>query len=204
MKTFLLLNALFVGAEVFLLLVLHDKRERLDKLPPQAPMQAPAPAPVKEAPAPRAVPFQSDADALLVRLIKEKEGFHPRPYRCPAGVLTIGYGFTAKKHLALGRMTEAQASRILETEIIPSAKKIVHKLVKVSLTPYQEAALASFVYNCGESNLARLVNGKNRLNAGNYERTASLLMLYTKANGKTLRGLVERRKQEAEMFLGKI
>jgi GH24 family phage-related lysozyme (muramidase) len=29
-------------------------------------------------------------------------------------------------------------------------------------------------------------------------------MLYTKANGKTLKGLVERRKQEAEMFLGKI
>ena len=162
MKTFLILtNALFIGAEVFLLLAIRDKP---DALPPQVPIHAPAPAPVREVPAPRAIPFQSDANALLVRLIKEKEGFHPRPYRCPAGVLTIGYGFTAKKHLALGRMTEAQASRILEQEIIPSAKKIVHNLVKVPLTPYQEAALASFVYNCGESNLARLVNGKNRLN----------------------------------------
>jgi lysozyme len=201
---FILTNALFIGAEVFLLLAVHDKRERLDKLPPQAPVEAPAPAPMREVPAPRAVPFQSDASALLVKLIKEREGFHPRPYRCPAGVLTIGYGFTAQKHLALGSITEAQASEILETEIIPSAKKIVHNLVKVPLTPYQEAALVSFVYNCGEGNLARLVNGENRLNGGNYERTASLLMLYVKANGKTLRGLVERRKREAKMFLGEI
>jgi len=205
MKTFLILtNALFIGTEVFLLLAIHNKGESMNKLPPQVPIHAPAPAPVREVPAPRAIPFQSDADTLLVRLIKEKEGFHPRPYRCPAGVLTIGYGFTAKKHLALGNMTEAQASRILETEIVPAAKKAVDKWVKVPLTPYQKAALASFVYNCGESNLARLVNGENRLNGGNYERTAALLMLYTKANGKTLKGLVERRKQEAKMFLGKI
>jgi lysozyme len=204
MKTFLLLNALFVGAEVFLLLVLHDKRERLDKLPPQAPMQAPAPAPVKEAPAPRAVPFQSDADALLVRLIKEKEGFHPRPYRCPAGVLTIGYGFTAEKYVRRGSMTEKEASRILEQEIIPAAKKIVRETVRVPLTPYQMAALSSFVFNCGESNLRRLVNGKNRLNAGNYQGTAAALLLYVKADGKTLRGLVERRKKEQKIFLGEV
>lgn len=204
MKTFFFaINALFIGVEVFLLLAIKERpAPSLEPLPaaPAPVIQTPPPAPA----VPRAVPFQADADALLVRLIKEKEGFHSRPYRCPAGVLTIGYGFTEEKHLAFRVMTEAQASRILETEIVPAAKKAVDKWVKVPLTPYQKAALASFVYNCGESNLARLVNGKNRLNGGNYERTAALLMLYTKADGKTLRGLVERRKQEAKMFLGKI
>lgn len=204
MKTFFFaINALFIGVEVFLLLAIRERPAPAVEPLPAAPapvIQTPPPAPA----VPRAVPFQSDADALLVRLIKEKEGFHSRPYRCPAGVLTIGYGFTDAKYVRRGSMTEKEASRILEQEIIPAAKKIVRETVRVPLTPYQTAALASFVFNCGESNLRRLVNDKNRLNGGNYERTAALLMLYTKADGKTLRGLVERRKQEAKMFLGKI
>lgn len=200
MKTFFFaINALFVGAEVFLLLAIREK-----PAPAFEPLPA-APAPVIKAPAvPRAVPFQADADALLVSLIKEREGFHPRPYRCPAGVLTIGYGFTDAKYVRRGSMTEKEASRILEQEIIPAAKKIVRETVRVPLTPYQMAALSSFVFNCGESNLRRLVNGKNRLNAGNYQGTAAALLLYVKADGKTLRGLVERRKKEQKIFLGEV
>lgn len=203
MKTFFFaLNALFVGVEVFLLLAIHNKQQ--EPAPSFEPLPA-APAPVIQtpAPAPRAVPFQADADALLVSLIKEREGFHARPYRCPAGVLTIGYGFTAAKYVGRGSMTEKEASRILMEEIIPAAKKIVRETVRVPLTPYQIAALSSFVFNCGESNLRRLVNGKNRLNAGNYQGTADALLLYVKADGKTLRGLVERRKKEQKIFLGR-
>ena len=205
MKTFFFaINALFIGVEVFLLLAIHNKQR--EPAPSVEPLPA-APAPVIQTlppvpPVPRAVPFQPDADALLVSLIKEREGFHPRPYRCPAGVLTIGYGFTAAKYVRRGSMTEKEASRILQEEIIPAAKKIVRETVRVPLTPYQTAALASFVFNCGESNLRRLVNGKNRLNAGNYQGTAAALLLYVKADGKTLRGLVERRKKEQKIFLG--
>jgi lysozyme len=202
MKTFFFaVNALFVGVEVFLLLAIGEKNTPAVETLPAAPapaIQAPA-VPV----APRAVPFQADADALLVSLIKEKEGFYSRPYRCPAGVLTIGYGFTDAKYVRRGSMTEKEASRILEEEIIPAVKKIVRETVRVPLTPYQTAALASFVFNCGESNLRRLVNGENRLNAGNYQGTADALLLYVKADGKTLKGLVERRKKEQKIFLGR-
>ncbi len=202
---FFAVNALFIGVEVFLLLAIYQKREpapSVEPLPaaPAPAIQTPSPAPI----VPRAVPFQPDADALLVSLIKEKEGFHPRPYRCPAGVLTIGYGFTETKYVRRGSMTEKEASRILVQEVIPAAKKIVRETVRVPLTPYQMAALSSFVFNCGESNLRRLVNGKNRLNAGNYQGTAAALLLYVKADGKTLRGLVERRKKEQKIFLGEV
>ncbi len=206
MKTFFFaLNALFVGVEVFLLLAIREKNTPAVEPLPAAPapaIQALPPVPPVP-PVPRAVPFQPDADALLVRLIKEREGFHARPYRCPAGVLTIGYGFTAAKYVGRGSMTEKEASRILQEEIIPAAKKIVRETVRVPLTPYQIAALSSFVFNCGESNLRRLVNGKNRLNAGDYQGTADALLLYVKADGKTLRGLVERRKKEQKIFLGR-
>jgi lysozyme len=221
MKIFFTIHALLISVEVFLLLAIREKNmPAIEPLPAapapaiqapaiQAPaIQAPAiQAPAIQAPAvpravPRAVPFQADADALLVSLIKEKEGFYSRPYRCPAGVLTIGYGFTDAKYVRRGSMTEKEASRILEEEIIPAVKKIVRETVRVPLTPYQTAALASFVFNCGESNLRRLVNGENRLNAGNYQGTADALLLYVKADGKTLRGLVERRKKEQKIFLG--
>lgn len=194
---FFFFNLLFFALDVIIYRGLKKESETIKALPWQMP---PVIEPIKEEPK----MTQEEAQAFLVDLIKQREGFQPRPYLCPAGVLTIGYGFTQKKHLAKGYMTEKEATRILVQEIIPAAKKKVHQFVKVPLTAYQEAALVSFVYNCGEANLARLVNGKNRLNGGNYERTAALLMLYTKADGKTLRGLVERRKQEANLFLGKM
>ena len=153
---------------------------------------------------PVAIPVQPDADTKLVQLIKEREGFHSRPYRCPAGTWTIGYGFTAQKYIKRKTMTEKEATEILVREIIPAEKKRVRSIVRVPLLPYQEAALVSFCFNCGESNLRKLVSGKNRLNGGNYERTPFLLLQYVKVGNKTLRGLVERRKAEAKLFQSQI
>jgi lysozyme len=139
---------------------------------------------------------------LLLHLIKEKEGFFPKPYLCPAGKLTIGYGFTDSKYIKRKTITEKEASRILREEIIPLYAAKVNEIVKVPLSPFQRAALVSFCYNCGEENLARLVNGRDRLNSGNYSSTPRIMQRYTKASGKTLQGLVSRREQEAKLFLG--
>jgi lysozyme len=198
---FLFFNVCFFAADYAALSIYQRSKVPSVELPPQVPPRIET---IEEAQEVAPIMTKEEAKEKILSFIKQKEGFHPRPYFCPAGVLTIGYGFTQKKHLAKGYMTEKEATRILVQEIIPAAKKKVHQFVKVPLTAYQEAALVSFVYNCGEANLARLVNGKNRLNSGNYERTAALLMLYTKADGKTLKGLVERRKQEANLFLGKM
>ena len=202
MKAFFLMNLCFLALDAAVFF--HCKKEPAPapviEFPPQMPPTIPQVDEVEEV-AP--IMTEEEADQKLVSFIKQKEGFHSRPYRCPAGELTIGYGFTGA-YAKRRSMTEKEASRILVEEIIPAEKRKVESIVRVPLTPYQKAALVSFVYNCGEENLSRLVNGKNRLNGGNYERTAALLMLYTKADGKTLKGLVERRKQEAALFLGKM
>lgn len=194
---FFFFNLLFFALDVIIYRGLKKESETIKALPWQMP---PVIEPIKEEPK----MTQEEAQAFLVDLIKEREGFQPRPYLCPAGVLTIGYGFTEPRHLKLKKLTEKQASEILEKEIIPAMRRTVQQVVNVPLTPYQEAALISFCFNLGEGNLQKLVNGTNRLNGGNYERTAKLMMLYTKADGKTLKGLVERRKQEAKLFLGKM
>ena len=161
--------------------------------------------PVEEAPALEA--SDEDINQMLIALIKKYEGFRSTPYRCPAGHLTIGYGFTDAKYLRMKKLTRAQADRILEDEMLPKMRQLIARYVKVPLDSCQEAALVSFTYNLGEENLERIVSeSRNRLNAGNYKVIPAVMKMYTKAkvNGKprTLQGLVTRRNEEAKLFVG--
>ena len=215
----LLLFAILTSASPFLGHALHSALRVHEYKPEPVPMEydrvtvpieqleeyIEEPAPVCEEPVPAAVLV--DARVLAKELIMKHEGFRATPYRCPAGYLTIGYGFTESKYLRKKRLTEAQARQILEHEIIPETQKLLSKYVKVPLDPRQEAALISFTFNLGEENLARVVSeSRNRLNAGNYEVIPSVLKLYTKAKVKgkpvTLAGLVKRRNEEANLFSG--
>lgn len=134
--------------------------------------------------------------------IKRFESFRAHPYKCPAGIHTIGYGFTGT-YATHSKMSQATANKILEREF-QKYVTIVKRNVKVPLTDNQLYALTSFTYNCGESSLKKLINGKGRLNAGNYKSVETLLPLYRKANGKILNGLVKRRSWEASLWKGTV
>ena len=192
-KLFLLFNLCFIAYELHLLVQIKQKREK------KAPASQVVPAVRFLTPAP--VSLHDRANALLLHLIKQKEGFYSKPYLCPAGKMTIGYGFTSAKYIMRKSISEKEASRILSQEIIPLYAAKVDQIVKVPLSAFQRAALISFCYNCGEENLSRLVNGKGRLNSGNYSSTPRIMQRYTKASGKTLQGLVSRREEEAKLFL---
>lgn len=135
----------------------------------------------------------------LVNQVKGFESFKSAPYLCPAGVLTVGYGHTGK--FASNVLTKQRAEDILKKEL-EECRAIVRRNVKVPLTENQICALVSFTYNCGEKNLRSLVNGDSRLNSGNYKSVSKLMPLYSKANGKTLNGLVKRRMLEVSMWNG--
>ena len=62
-------------------------------------------------------------------------------------------------------------------------------------------ALVSFAYNCGLGALQRS-SIRSAYNRGEIEEAANALMLYTKAAGKELPGLVKRRSAERKLFLG--
>ena len=137
----------------------------------------------------------------LIKQVKKFESFEPSPYFCPAGILTVGYGHTGK--FASSSLTKQRAEYLLKKEL-EECRVIVRRRVKVPLTEYQTCALVSFTYNCGEKNLCSLVNGHSRLNSGNYKSVSKLIPLYSKANGKTLNGLVKRRALESNMWMGNI
>lgn len=135
----------------------------------------------------------------IIEGVKRFESFRSQPYRCPAGVLTVGYGYTGPE--ANSPVTRAEAEHLLRKELTEAAK-IVDRTVRVKLAPWQRAALISFTFNCGESNLRQLVNGKNRLNAGNYDSVVKLMPKYMYGGGKPLRGLSKRRGWEIEIWKG--
>lgn len=135
----------------------------------------------------------------MTQLVKFYEGFYSKTYTCSAGFKTIGYGFTDKKFVNKGFLSEKESSIILESKL----RKIetqVDDIVDVKLTAYQKCALVSFTYNCDVENLKKLVSGPGRLNDGNYSSVKKLLMQYTKGGGKTLKGLVSRRLSEVRLW----
>lgn len=143
-----------------------------------------------------------------INLIKKFEGLHTVtddgmvvPYRCPANILTIGYGHTkgVKRNM---KITKAEAEDLLRQDLKVFEAE-VKNLVNVPLTQYQFDALVSFVFNLGAANFASSTLLK-RLNAGQYEDVPAQLMRWNKArvNGKLqpLTGLTRRRSAEAAVF----
>jgi lysozyme len=135
-------------------------------------------------------------------LIKEFEGFRSAAYRCPAGVLTIGYGHTS----AAGDpqvtpnlvITKAVAEQILARDLL-KYERAVESAVKVPLNQGQFDALVSLCYNIGPGAFAKSTLVR-RLNAGRYQDVPAQLMRWSRANGQEMAGLVRRRRAEAALW----
>ncbi|EPH0070380.1 lysozyme, partial [Acinetobacter baumannii] len=97
--------------------------------------------------------------------------------------------------------TEQQAETYLKNDLT-KFEVVINKLVKVSLTQNQFDALASFTYNLGETNLANSTLLK-KLNKGDYQGAADQFLVWNKAGGKVMKGLVRRREAERALFLKK-
>ena len=131
-------------------------------------------------------------------LIKKYEGCRLKAYKCPAGVLTIGYGHTNNVRID-DVITQAEADKLLDIDIAIKEKE-VNSVLKVPVTQGQYDALVSFAFNLGignlkKSTLLRLVN------QGKYKNASNEFSRWVYAGGKVLTGLVKRRNEEKELFL---
>ena len=133
-------------------------------------------------------------------LIKKFEGCELKAYRCPANVLTIGYGVT-KGVTEDMEITQQEADEMLNEEI-PEYEEYINNMVKVPLEQYQFDALCAWVYNLGPTNLSESTLLK-LLNAGDYHLIPSQIKRWNKAGGETLTGLIRRREAESILFEGK-
>lgn len=134
-----------------------------------------------------------------IDIIKNFEGFSNKAYKCPAGVLTIGYGFT--KGVKEGdTITKEDAEKRLKVELI-SREQCITEFVHRNLTENQFSALVCFIFNIGSGNFKASTMLK-LLNTGAKPQTvANEFSEWIHAGGKVLPGLIKRRAAEAELFL---
>ncbi|MBE9111823.1 glycoside hydrolase family protein [Nodosilinea sp. LEGE 07298] len=142
----------------------------------------------------------------LAQFVAQWEGFRPCPYLDPVGVATIGYGTTRYpdgRAVALGNscLTEAQAAEYKRHDLA-KFNAIAKGAIARPMTPAQETAWTSFIYNVGPAGAQS--TAVQRFNAGDVEGAAEALKQWDKGkvNGhmKTLPGLVNRRAEEAELL----
>ena len=145
-----------------------------------------------------------------IELIKQFEGFKAKPYLCPAGIPTIGYGTTIYpdgRNVTLKDqpITESQADIYLRYHVKFVNDKIL-KLTNGKLNENQLSALVSFAYNIGIEKLRKSTLFKRVLadKDGLSIREEFLKWKYAK-DPKTgqmvvLPGLLRRRIAEANLY----
>lgn len=138
-----------------------------------------------------------------IELIKKYEGLYLHAYKCPAGVLTIGYGttnadkeitcFTINKNTTI---TKEKAEELLKKSIEKKYEPLVNKyndIYKFNQNEYD--ALISFCYNIGS--IKQLTQNGKRTK----KEIAAAMVKYNHAGGKVLKGLTRRREEEKKLFL---
>lgn len=139
-----------------------------------------------------------------LNLIKRYEGLRLRPYKCPAGLWTVGYGHVIGDGRTLPESarrpyTKEEVDSLLQKDVARFERGVL-RLCPVSLTQGQFDALVSFSFNLGLGNLQRSTL-RMKTNRGETDRAAKEFLKWVRANGKVLLGLVNRRKDEARLFL---
>lgn len=134
-----------------------------------------------------------------IELIKKFEGLRLKAYK-PVKTekyYTIGYGHYGTDVKANSVITEQDAENFLindlkVTEMYVNSYNHIYKW-----TQNEFDALVSFTYNCGKGNLDMLLGKGTR----NKVLISNKIILYNKAGGKVLKGLVRRRAEEQKLFL---
>lgn len=141
------------------------------------------------------------------RLVIKHEGLRLSPYLCPARIPTIGYGNTyypdGKRVTMLDKpITKEYAYEMFKTIADRFALR-VDGLVTAKVNQNQFNALVSFAYNVGMGNFQKSTLLR-KVNANPNDVTIRAeFNKWVKAGGVRLNGLVNRRKDEADIYFTK-
>ena len=142
---------------------------------------------------------------IAAELCKRFEGFKSKPYLCPAGIPTIGYGSTyyadgKKVTLQDPPMDEPTARALLLVELEHTYLPGVLRNCPILATDVRKCnSIVDFAYNCGVGRL-QTSTLKRKINASDWEGAKEQLMLWTKGGGKVLPGLLKRRISECALL----
>ena len=141
-----------------------------------------------------------------ITLIKHHEGVRNKPYRCPAGLWTVGVGHLIGDGKSLPSdwnrtFTQEEIDALLKRDLSRFELGIHKMLPNVPLRQCEFDALVSFCFNLGLGCFQRSTI-RQALLRGDKEAAMESLVKYCKAGGKILKGLQNRRLDERKLFLG--
>ena len=131
-----------------------------------------------------------------IKLICKWEEFRVYAYVCPAGLWTIGYGHTDRVK-PTDKIDLAQGEAYLRKDLEIVERCLNSLAIKLNQNQYD--ALCSLIFNIGIGNFLRSTLLKC-LQAKQYDKASAEFLKWRKANGKVLKGLEARRKDEQELF----
>lgn len=151
-----------------------------------------------------------------LEMIKHHEGVRLKSYQCPAKLWTIGVGHVIDPTHAKLKIEDRATlpcppgwNRVFTIEEVDAIlSKDLERFERGVLRFCPTAgnrqgwldALVSFSFNVGLGTLQRSTF-RQKHNRGDYESAADEFLKYTKAGGKVLKGLVNRRNDERALYL---
>jgi lysozyme len=158
-------------------------------------------------------------------LMHRFEGCRAKPYLCPAHIWTIGYGHVLYQEQIRLPMVRVEGKDIpmirKEMPLKPEDSRVwtkeeIEELFADDVATFERGvlrlvpgcagrqgafdALVSISFNFGLGNLQRSTI-RMKANRGDWEGAAEAFLMWSKAGGKVLPGLVRRRKAEIALFL---
>jgi lysozyme len=141
------------------------------------------------------------ANHSAFEFIEKWEGFSATAYRCPAGILTIGYGRTG--NVSEGEQTTKEKEEIWLRKRVEDMKRQLECKLRITLTAGEKTAILSLAYNVGLSAIMKSSGWKYL----NERRTAKCVSEwfsrergFVRCGGGFSEGLARRRAAEQKLF----
>lgn len=133
-------------------------------------------------------------------LIKQFEGLRLDAYKCPAGVWTIGYGHTGPDVAPGDTVRETDAEIFLKSDLMRFEHGVEELLDGVPASFNEFSAMVSLAFNIGLGNFRKSSVLKYH-KLGKKTLAANAFLLWVKAGGKPLAGLIRRRTAERALYV---
>lgn len=152
----------------------------------------------------------------LIQMIKHDEGVRVKPYRCPALLWTVGVGHVIDQTHIRVPMEERktlpipsgwdrtlsmdEVNAILAKDLETFERGVLRLAPNLAGRQSKFDACVSFSFNVGLGNFQRSTI-RMKIQREEWDAAAYAFLMWTKAGGKELPGLVKRRKGERALFM---
>lgn len=135
-----------------------------------------------------------------IALIKRFEGLSLRTYKCPAGIWTQGFGHTGPDVEPGEQINEREAEQLLIGDLLKFEHGVEAALGETPTSENEFSAMVALAFNIGLGNFRKSSVLKFH-KQGKKILAANAFLLWIKANGKPLTGLIRRRNAERALYV---